>query len=454
MKNVLRFAVIIVMLQALVTGHAWAQDAPLMLDRAVAIALEKNPLRKAVLAETRVAKAGTREARAGLLPRITFTESAVRSNDPVFAFGTKLRQQRFTMADFELNSLNRPHPVSDISSRFSGQWTIFDSRQSWFALSRARLMAEATSHQLERADQELIFRVVQVYYGVLLAARQLAVAEQSLKTALSIEQTSRNRVESGLAVESDLLTAQVQSASRKQQEIRARNDLAMARAELAITLGMPADSSFSLTDALPEELPQLEVAAELERCALRERPDLKRVLTEQGAQEKAVAMARAAFGPRVNTFASWQTNSRSLGWNGGNSWTAGVEVQIDLFAGGAKLAQLSRERATQERVVAMRQAAEDGVRLEVRRAYYDADAARQQVEVARAATLQADESLRIQQNRYEAGLATVTDLLRVEEAAHRAKSDYTGALYRAITSRTSLELATGMLTQDSRVVKP
>jgi outer membrane protein len=143
-----------------------------------------------------------------------------------------------------------------------------------------------------------------------------------------------------------------------------------------------------------------------------------------------------------------------LGWTGGNNWTAGVELQIDLFAGGSKLAELNRQRADQERSAANLQAFADSVRLDVRRAYYDLDSARQQVDVARAAMSQSEESLRIQQNRYTAGLCTVTDLLRVEDAHHRAATDYWNAVYAEAISYAALELATGTLTPSSPVVKP
>lgn len=454
MRTVLHIGAAVLLGMGALLTEAGAQEPPLALDQAVAIALEKNPVRKAAMAETKMAKAALREVRAGLLPQIHFTESALRSNDPVFAFGTKLRQQRFTAADFSLESLNRPHPVADISSRFSGEWTVFDSRRSWLAVGRAGLMAQAAAQQLDRSDQELVFRVVQAYFKAQTSARQLDVAEQSLKTAEAIEESSRARVENGLAVESDLLSAQVQSAERKQQAIRARNDLAMARAELATVLGVSPDTLFTLADAVEPGTESRAAMADFERRALEQRPDLLRIRSEQAAQGKAVAMAKAAFGPRLNTFASWQTDSRSLGWNGGNNWSAGVELQLDLFSGGGKLAQLSRERAAAEQVQALRQSAEDNVRLEVRRAYYDADSAAQELEVARAASAQAEESLRIQKNRYDEGLATVTELLRVEEAVHRAKNNYWNAVYRSLTSEAALELAGGTLTATSKVVKP
>ncbi|HEX9120981.1 MAG TPA: TolC family protein, partial [Terriglobales bacterium] len=72
---------------------------------------------------------------------------------------------------------------------------------------------------------------------------------------------------------------------------------------------------------------------------------------------------------------------------------------------------------------------------------------------ARAAVGQAQESLRIGQNRYQAGLSTITDLLRMQEAAVRAQTDYSQALYRLQTSYATLELAAGTLDANSPVVK-
>ena len=102
----------------------------------------------------------------------------------------------------------------------------------------------------------------------------------------------------------------------------------------------------------------------------------------------------------------------------------------------------------------MKQVADDGVRLEVRRAYYNLDSTRQEVEVARAAIAQAQEGFRINQNRYEAGLTTIADLLGAEEAAHRSQSDYWDAVYRFHTSYANLELASGTLSPQSPVVMP
>ena len=447
-----RLVGLVVVLIALATAAA-AQDAiPLTLAEAAQMTLANNPMHKAALADTKAASAGVREARAPMLPKITFAENFTGGNNPVFVFGTKLQQQIFTAQDFELNQLNRPTPIGNYTSRFFGQWNLFDSTQSWKALDRAKYLNFAANEQLNRTDQELVYQTVQAYYGVLLAQKQVQVAEDAVKTVEAIEQQSKARVESGVAVDSDLLSAQVQASARQQELIERRNQLALAQTRLALAMGASADAAYQPKEALEERaLPAADVS-QLEKTALEKRPDLKRSEWERSAQDKSVAMAKAAFGPRVNAFGSWQEDSHSVGWTGANNWLAGAEVQFDLFAGGSKRAALAREKAMQERAAAGYAGFQDAVRLEVRSAYYQFDAAQQQVQVARGAIAQAEESLRINQNRYEGGLSTVTDMLRVEEAAHRAKAEYWQAVYRMNASYAGVELATGTLTLDSPAV--
>ena len=436
-----------------------AQDTaaknPLTLERAVAIALEKNPETKAALADTKAASADIQLARSAFLPHVTFVETVTSGNDPVYVFGTKLRQQRFSTGDFALNSLNTPTPLSNFSTRFGGSWTLFDSFASQRAMTRAGFMKKATEHQLAGTEQRIEFQVIEAYFGVQVAKRRIAVVKQSLKTAQAISDRSKNRYESGVIVESDFLSAQVRLKGRQQELIRAQNDLYLAQAKLSMALGLSTQAPFDPVDDLAERaLPPMNLE-ELEKTAMESRPDLKRLQSGEEIQKQNVALAKSAFGPRVNGFADWQLdNPTFLAGGGGNNWVAGVEIQLDLFQGGAKRAQLAREKATLEKVGALRESAKDAARLEVRREYYDMDAAARQLELARLAIDDAKESLRVNQDRYDAGLSTITDLLAAEEASARTQNTYWEALCRYYTSYAATELASGTLNPHSPVVAP
>jgi outer membrane protein TolC len=440
----------------LVVAAAGAVETPtpLTLQQAVAIGLERNPIRKAALAGERAARAGEREARAAFLPKITFAEAATRGNDPVYVFGAKLRQNTFTTSDFALNRLNTPTPIGNFATRFGGSWTVFDSFTSTLNLRRARQMAQIASSGVTRSDQELVYRIVDAYYGLLLAAKQAELAQETVKTAQAVLDSSRNRFEAGLAVESDLLAARVNLASRNQELITAKNALALARARLTIVLGMSTANVYQPAERLVERTLTEPVLEEAESRALEQRPDLKQIMLQREAQQTGVQLAKSSFGPRVNLYGDWELDNRSFAANGGNNWVAGAELQFDLFAGGQKSAALTRERALLDRATAMKQAASDNIRLDVRRAFYDHNAARQVIEVARAAVAQAEESLRIVQNRYDAGLTTITELLRAEDASRASRTNYWQSVYRYQTTYAALELATGSLTPNSPLVTP
>jgi len=426
----------------------------LTLADAVATALEKNPVRKAAVFQQQAAAAGIRESRAALLPQIWFTETYQRGNDPVFVFGSKLRQQRFGAADFGLNVLNTPTPFTNFATRLSGGWRLFDSGVSWLRLSQARQMSSVAQRQLDRTEQQLVYRVVDAYLNLLLAEKRLQVAEDALKTSQAILERSQTRFDAGMVVESDPLGARVQHAQRQQELIQARNGVELARARLNHELGVALESRYEPAEVLAEQALPVPTEEESEKLALEHRPDLAGMQLQVEIQRKSVTAAKAAFGPQLNAFAGWEADNPHFTGGGGNNWTAGFELKMDLFSGGAKRARLQRERATANQATAQRDAMTSGVRLEVRQAHLDVEAAQQQIEVARGAVAESKESLRISQNRYEGGLITLSDLLRDEEAALRAETGYWQAVYHLRISHANLELAMGTLDANSPVVKP
>lgn len=110
---------------------------PLTLRQAIDVALGKGPQAAIAHADNLEAKSAASLARAQLLPQFRFTEDISRGDDPVFAFGTRLRQRQFSQADFALNALNSPQPIGNFSTRFSGQWVAFDSFKTQKEIHRA-----------------------------------------------------------------------------------------------------------------------------------------------------------------------------------------------------------------------------------------------------------------------------------------------------------------------------
>src|SRR6266571_800894 len=77
-RNAFLISLLALLIPRLLLAQQTQQPSPISLQQAVHIALEKNPERKAALADTRAASADVREARSFLLPHIAFSETATR----------------------------------------------------------------------------------------------------------------------------------------------------------------------------------------------------------------------------------------------------------------------------------------------------------------------------------------------------------------------------------------
>ena len=90
--------------------------------------------------------------------------------------------------------------------------------------------------------------------------------------------------------------------------------------------------------------------------------------------------------------------------------------------------------------------------LEVRKAMIQYRSAEQQVKAAQAAEAQSEEGLRILKNRYDAGLATMTDLLSAETARSIARTALAEANYRHRLGYANVEYAAGILSPSSAAI--
>src|SRR5579863_1354337 len=171
MRKLLRNAGWLAFMVALGSTGGIGQE-PLLLRQAIQQALKQNPNGNVACANAKEATAGVTLARSQLLPQLSFTEDMSRGNDPVYVFGTKLRQQRFTATDFALSSLNRPSPVGNFASRLSGSWQAFDSFRIEKTIRSAEMMRDSAATAAKAVDQQIVFDVVHAYQAVLYAERQ------------------------------------------------------------------------------------------------------------------------------------------------------------------------------------------------------------------------------------------------------------------------------------------
>jgi outer membrane protein len=426
-----------------------AAQERLTLSEAAARALQNNPDLAVDAPGQQAARLDFKAARAGYLPRVDFEQSYLAGDNPVFVFGTLLNQRRFTADNFALPELNSPSPLDNLQTRATLQQTIWDFGRTRAGRDRARLGVQIADQSHEEHIRQILLDVFRSYYATSLARSSLETARLAVRSAEAIESQAKARVDSGLAVEADLLRSRVYFAEAKQKEIQAQGQLESARAQLNRVMGDPLDKATGETALLvPGNIPLPSEGALLAEQKQR-RPDYQNLLTELREAEIAVRSQQKEYLPVVAGYSTWEADNPSLTEYGGSNWSAGITLRWNLFAGGGDAAKVeaARQRVEQKRrqIAAM----ESAMALEVRRALIQYRAAEQQVAAAQAAEAQSEEGLRILKNRYDAGLATMTDLLSAETARSGARTNLAEAIYRHRLSYAQVEYSAGILSPAS-----
>lgn len=429
-----------------------AAQNPLTLQDAVRLALERHPSVEAGRSAVRAAEVRVAGARSGYLPRIGYSETWLRSNNPVVVFSSLLTQRQFTPANFEINSLNRPAALNNFQSQIVLDQPVFDAGLTRLGVKSAGLERSMALEDERRIRMELIAGVVRAYYGAVLARESLNVADEAVRSAEADLNRAQALRAAGMSTQADVLSIQVHLAAMKEQQIRRRADFEVALAALNETLAMPLSEPHQLASTLTRASIDEESLEAYEQGSLQARPEARQARFAVGLAETQSAAARAALLPQVFAHAGFEVDRQRLVNRGGANWLASVSLRWNIFNGGADKARIDAAAFGLQRSRALENQAGAQIRLQVRRAYADFRSANQRIEVAEAAVSMAQESLRITKNRYEAGLSNVTDLLRNETALLESKTRLLAAVYDQRLAAVNLELAAGNLTPTSEVL--
>jgi outer membrane protein len=447
-KGKIVWAAVLLALLPLAARALWAGEplAPeLRLSEAVKTALEKHPALRAAGYQAEAAVSGVDQARAGFFPRVDFSEGVLRSDNPVYAFGSLLNQGRFTAADFAVDKLNHPDPITNWRTNLSGSVPLFLGGRTILGYQQAQLGRIAAEQGRLRTEQEVIFGVIRAYSAVLLSREALSTVQASVRTAEANLTAAESRYEAGLVVASDALAARVRLARLREEAIAATNQVRLSQAALNEAMGLPLGQTHRLTGqldlppALSEQLDALEAAARTQR------PDYRQLELEVQRLEKDVLRSKGAILPTMHLMGNYEINNHNFASNGQDSWSVGVVLNLNLFNGGGDHARIVEAQANHQRAVAQRERMANAIGLEVHDAFLAYQTARERVTVARDAVTQAEESLRIVQDRYDAGLTTIVELLDSETALTAARTNLTRTLYDATVSQARLDLSVGRL---------
>lgn len=421
-----------------------AAEDVLTLDQAIRIAVEQNLTLSAADARLDAAAAEVDVARAGRLPRVRAEASVQRTDNPTLVFSNKLGQRVFDEADFAVDSLNQPDPYTNWQGRLTVEQPLWTGGRLAHGVAAAEAGLGAAEAGREGTRQQVVHASVEAWTGAVVARQRVKLAEASLTTAEANLRIVSDLREAGLVVASDPLQAEVRVAEVREMLALAEADAASAEAGLRMILG-----GWGGDLRLPETLPELADEAVGSVDALRTeaesaRPALQAANKARDAADELSRLERATRWPEVGLHGFAEANDEDFFGTAGTNYAVAVGLKLDLFDPSRK-GRVARAEARRSEAEAQAAALRQQVRLDVTRAYHQLGAVRQRLVQSRRAVELADASLAIVRDRYQNGLAVITELLDSETTLTAARLRRLAAERDLRVARASLDLAVGRL---------
>ncbi len=420
------------------------------LSEAIAIALENNPEVAATGYDAAAAQARKDGAWGAMLPSLSAEGAYTRHLDDQ-------RLVPASAATGEIGTFSDTIYSGDLVVRmplFAGGRLINEARA-------AKLLSQAAEHRLGRTREELVFNVTSVFYGILAQEQLIGSLSFSREALDSHLKRINDLIAAQKAAKVDRLRTEVRLADVQQKIVAAKNTLAIQKQLLTNLMGVEATSrTLGLQGELDESTTRSLSQEEGVTTAFTNRPDYQAARMELEAQAKRVDVARGAHSPTVGLFGAYggrwasdpteQLDAGGQVMSGNNSedvGRVGIGIEIPLFQGGRIRARVKEERATlaaaQERLHKL----ELQIRLEVETAILNFASASERVQTLRKSVEQAEESLRIERQKYELGKGAIVDVLDAQAALLEAETNYYLALADVHIARAQIELATGETTE-------
>jgi outer membrane protein len=380
---------------------------PWTLDRAVATALENSPDARVARARVEGAQAFVEQAGAAWLPQVSVSGRYTDTNSPMMAFGSILNQRAFNFGlDF-----NHPGRIDNLNATGTVAYNLYSGGRATAGRIAARAGAEAAGHDLRTAQQQLVTEVVKAVLNLRKAREAVTAVEGGVQAYAAAAAAAQARFEAGQLLKSDLLSLQVQLAQTQENLSAARHGAALAVLAFQFVLGLePTGTPVELV----EDEPALGRLTPTDTRDFSQRPELLGLQARVRAAGAMVEAARGARRPAVNAFASYQYDQ---GWKTdrhGDSWLAGLSVDVNLFDGGQTSGKIRQGNAELTQVKELLRKATLGIALEVEQACLAHVDAAERLAVSARAVEQAEESAHLSRARFEKEALLTADLIGVE----------------------------------------
>ncbi|MEZ4838596.1 TolC family protein [Flavobacterium sp.] len=433
LKNSLTIGVILLALSAI------GQDTLQLSKTDLSTKLTEQNLQLKISNQTfESARSDYRQSNALFLPSISASHTAISTNNPLMAFGSKLNQEILTQADFNPALLNDPSQVQNYATRIEVLQPIFNA-DGLYERKAAKSKMEAYQLQTERTKEYLELEVNKAFMQLQLAFKAVGVLEKANATAQANLNLVNNYFKQGMLQKTDVLDVQVRVNEIANQLTYAKSNVRNTSDYLAFLLNEDTKGGIYK----PIENLENEVNPSLENVQLStSRKDFLAMDKSIEAYKNMMRSGRMSFLPRLNAFGSYELYDTEIFQFGASGYTVGAQLSWNLFNGYKSIGKFEKLKVEFQKATTEAEQYKKQSQLELNKTNRQLADAQNKVSLSKLAFEQTQESFRIRQNRFAQGLEKTSDLLMTETQTAQKELEYLQAVFEYNFTKMYLEFLT------------
>jgi len=353
--------------------------------------------------------------------------------------------EQASMATLGLKLPSIPSVIGPYSYTTAG----LSASQTLFSVEAVqRLRAARTAEQAAQLDYKDTLDVVTLtvgnaYLQVLQSASRIEVQEAQVRNAQALNDQAVAGYEAGTRPRIDATRTEVQLRSEQYNLIVDRNNLAIAKLTLARAIGLPLGQNFEAADTLPYAAINPPTLDDALKAAYVSRSDYAAALSSEKAAERSLSATKGERLPVLSTSGNYGDTGTTLGHSHGTfGFQAGVSVP--LFTGGRIKGEITQADATLRQRKAESENIRGEIDYDVRAAYLNLGAAKEQFEVAEHNVALANENLARSKDRFTSGVADSVEVVQAEQSLASANDQSITSAYNHNLAKLALARALGV----------
>jgi outer membrane protein TolC len=414
------------------SGTASKEVLHLTLRDAITMAVRYNLGQIESGENARIARGQRLRAMSALLPQVSAGAAENVSQFSAATLGIKIPQVPSVIGPFSYSTAQ----ASASQSLFN-----FESIQRFRA---ARNAEQATQLTYNDTLDVITLIVGSAYLEAIQANSRIEAAAAQVKNAQALYDQALDQLQSGTSTKIDETRSGVQLHTEQYNLSIARNNFAIAKLNLSRAIGLPLGQAYDLADQLPYADINPQTADDALSTAYKTRSDFRSALSSTKAAQQQLAAARGERYPVLAANGDYGVQGPNFGrLHGAFTFQAGVNVPI--FTGGRIKGDITEAEAALHQRKAEAENLRGQIDYDVRTAFLNLQAARQQVTVAKENVDLANENLSRSQERFAAGVTDSVEVVQAQQALAGANDQYISSLYNHNLSKLQLARALGVV---------